>query len=217
VSVIDRTAPKVKPLLRGRLHQVAAYLAVPAGVALLVHAQGTRARVGAIVYIVTLILLYGVSSAYHVHDWEPGPRMLWRRADRAMIYVFIAGSYTPLCLLVLHGALADGVLAGVWIGAAVGVAAQMSPRLSRYRMTHALYIILGWMVIVGLRQLLHGLSGTQLALLIAGGLLYTSGSVVLAVRWPNPRPAVFGFHEVWHGMVVAACVCHYVMIWQLVR
>jgi hemolysin III len=215
--VIDTTAPKVKPRLRGRLHQVAAYLAVPAGVGLLVHAQGTRARVGAIVYTVTLILLYGISSAYHVHHWEPARRMLWRRADRAMIYVFIAGSYTPLCLLVLHGALADGVLAGVWGGAAVGVASQMSARLSKYRLTHALYIILGWMVVVGLPQLLHGLSGTQLALLISGGLTYTLGAIVLAARRPNPRPAVFGYHEVWHAMVVAACVCHYLMIWQLVR
>ena len=215
--MIDRTAPKVKPRLRGRLHQVAAYLALPAGVALLLHAQGTRARVGAVVYIVTLVLLYGISSTYHVHDWEPGPRMLWRRADRAMIYVFIAGSYTPLCLLVLRGAMADGVLIGVWAGAAVGVAAQISARAAKRRVVHALYIVLGWMVTVGVRQLLHGLSGTQLALLITGGLLYTLGALVLAVKWPNPRPAVFGYHEVWHGMVVAACVCHYLMIWQLVR
>ena len=143
--------------------------------------------------------------------------MRWRRADRAMIYVFIAGSYTPLCLLVLHGAVAAGVLIGVWVGAAAGVAGQISGRISRYRTTHALYIVLGCMVIVGLPQLLRGLSAVQLGLLVSGGLIYTAGSIVLATKWPDPLPAVFGYHEVWHGMVVGACVCHYLMIWQLVR
>src|SRR3954452_17843835 len=217
MSVIEGTPAKPKPRLRGRIHQVAACLAVPAGVALFFVAAGPRAHVGAAVYGVTLVLLYGISSSYHVHHWEPGARMRWRRADRAMIYVFIAGSYTPLCLLVLHGPVAAGVLAGVWAGAALGVASQVSARFSRFRLTHALYIVLGWMVVIGLPQLLNGLSGTQLALLAAGGLVYTLGSIVLATRWPDPRPTVFGYHEVWHTMVVVACVCHYVLIWQLVQ
>jgi hemolysin III len=207
---------RVKPRLRGRLHQIALYLAIPAGLALLIRAEPGRARVAAAIYAVTLLLLYAISSTYHVHEWNPTVRMRWRRADRATIYVFIAGSYTPVCLLVLHGPMRIGVLIGVWLGAFLGVAAQVSRRLSRYRMTHALYIVLGWLVIVGAPQLVHGLSGAQLALLAGGGLLYTVGSVVLATKRPDPVPTVFGYHEVWHTMVVAACVCHYVLIWQLV-
>ena len=208
--------PKVKPLLRGRLHQVAAFLSFPAAAALFLRAGGVRGHIAAAVYGLTLIGLYTISSSYHVHHWSRKAQLRMRRMDHAMIYVFIAGTYTPFCLLVFHGALAVSVLIAAWVMAGLGVTMQLVPRLSTGRLHNALYIVMGWLVIVGLPQLVSKLSGAQLVLLIAGGLIYTSGSIVLASRWPDPHPATFGYHEVWHTMVVAACVCHFLAVWWLV-
>ncbi len=134
---------KVKPRLRGRMHQVAAFLAVPAGIALFWQAGGIAAHVAAVVYGLTLVALYSVSALYHVHHWEPAPRRVWKRLDHSMIFVFIAGSYTPFCLLVLHGKLGLSVLIAAWIGAVLGVGSQLHPKLATNKAHNVLYIVLG--------------------------------------------------------------------------
>jgi len=201
--------------LRGRLHQVAAVLAVPAGLALALHASSTGGHIGALVYAITLFGLFGISASYHVHTWSPPARARMKKLDHCMIYVFIAGTYTPLCLGVLTGLLAPVLLIAVWLGAAVGVLLQFRPHLSVPRTGSLLYIALGWLALVGLPQLLHGLDVVELVLLVAGGVTYTLGSIVLGTHRPDPVPTVFGYHEVWHAMVFVACVCHYVMLWWL--
>src|SRR5262249_19485689 len=133
-----------------------------------------------------------------------------------VIYGFIAGSYTVCCLLVLHGPLRVSVLIATWIGAAIGIAVQLHPRLAFHKAHNALYIIMGWLVIVGTPQLVRHLNGGHLVLLFAGGALYPIGAAMLAFKWPDPWPKVFGFHEVWHMMVFAAALCHYVLFWQLI-
>ena len=205
----------LKPLFRGRLHQVAAFAALPAAVALVRHAGSAGGRIGAVIYGLTLIGLFGVSSSYHVRNWSPEARQRMRKLDHSMIYVFIAGTYTPMCLAVITGALAPTLFVAVWAGALVGVLLQFHPNLSLPRTGSLLYIGLGWLALIGLPQLVQGLGGPELALLVAGGVVYTLGAIVLGTHWPDPVTHVFGYHEVWHLMVVIACCLHYALLWRV--
>ncbi len=204
----------VRPRLRGRLHQVVFFLTIPAGVAVVAAARGSSARIGALVYALSLTGLFATSAAYHRMAQSVRARMWMRRLDHSMIFVLIAGSYTPLCLLALDGAWRVAALSVVWAVALVGVALKVF-RLQAMRLGNSLYLILGWAVLVLVPQLTGRL--LVLALLAAGGALFTVGTIVLTRRRPDPFPAVFGYHEVWHCLVVAACACHYAMIMVLVR
>jgi len=135
-----------------------------------------------------------------------------KRLDHSMIFVLIAGTYTPFSLLVLHGAWSVAILATVWAGAAVGVGLKLLRIDGLHVATGALYVVLGWLAILTAPQAVRGMSPTALGLLIAGGLLYTGGAVVLARRRPDPSPRVFGYHEIWHSFVVAAGACQYAAI-----
>lgn len=205
-----------RPTLRGRLHQVAFFLSIPAGVALVGLARTTAARVAALIFAVTLTGLYGVSAAYHRGQWSVGAHRLMKHLDHSMIFVFIAGTYTPVTLLALRPALGITLLALAWTGAAVGVLITVL-RLERWHAVgFVMYLVLGWLAIVATPQLLHSLSRAELALLVIGGLLYTVGAVVLARKRPDPHPAVFGYHEVWHTFVVGATACHFALVALLV-
>lgn len=204
-----------KPRFRGRLHQVAFFLSIPQGVAVVVAAAGAVSRIGAAVYAVSLSGMYGASALYHRLRWSPRALMRMKRLDHSMIFVLIAGSYTPFALLVLHGTWSRAILGLVWAGAVFGITIKLLS-IDRLRVVGgAMYIALGWLVIIALPQLVHGLSNTGLALLFAGGALYTIGSVVLWRRWPDPNPRWFGYHEVWHSMVVGGSLCHYAAIMLL--
>jgi hemolysin III len=206
-----------RPILRGRLHQVAFFVSIPAGIALVALARATTARVGAVVFAATLTGLYGVSAAYHRGQWSVSAQRLMKHLDHSMIFVFIAGTYTPVCLLALRPAWGITLLALAWTGAAVGVLITVL-RLERWgAVGFVMYLVLGWLAIVATPQLLHALSRPELALLVIGGVLYTVGAVVLARRRPDPRPAVFGYHEVWHTFVVGANACHFALVALLVR
>ena len=175
---------------------------MPAGIALVALARTTTARVGAGVFAAALTGLYGVSAAYHRGRWSVGTQRLMKRLDHSMIFVFIAGSYTPITLLALRPASGITLLALAWSGAALGVLITVW-RLERWhRIGFALYLVLGWLAIVTAPQLLHSLSTVELALLVIGGILYTVGAIVLARKRPDPHPTVFGYHEVWHTFVV---------------
>ncbi len=206
----------VKPRLRGMIHQVAFIVSIPAGAALIAMARTGTARIAAAVYAFAAIGLYGASSAYHRIRWSPRARLRMRRLDHSMIYVLIAGTYTPICLLALHGVWRWGLLGVAWAGALVGVAVKATS-IDRYRrFGGASYIILGWLAIVALPEIARSLSIPALSLMVVGGVLYTGGAVVLARGRPDPSPAVFGFHEVWHAIGVTAGACHYVMVALLV-
>ncbi|MGH9155024.1 MAG: PAQR family membrane homeostasis protein TrhA [Acidimicrobiales bacterium] len=205
------------PLLRGWFHLVGFFLSFPAAGLLLAAASAPRARVAVVAYSVGMAALFGVSAAYHRGGWTGSARRRVRRLDHGIIFVMIAGSYTPLCLLVLHGTMAIVVLVTVWAGAVGGLILAVTGVAEKPAVGMVCYIGLGWLIVIALPQLLDGLSDSELVLLVAGGVVYTVGGVFLATRWPDPFPRVFGYHEVWHAMVVAAAVCHFLTIVSVVR
>jgi hemolysin III len=209
-------AMMAKPLLRGWLHLVCFFLAIPAGIAVIALAKSTEARWAAVVYAIGLVALFGVSGTYHRGRWSQAARQRMQKLDHATIFVMIAGSYTPLCLIAVQGWMAPALLVVAWAGASVGaVLAFTGGRRSRIA-RGTLYIALGWVSVVATPQLVRHLSVAQLVLIAVGGVLYTVGAIFLATHWPDPVPHVFGYHEVWHVLVVAAVICHFVAISSLI-
>jgi hemolysin III len=202
----------LKQRLRGVSHQWAALVAVVLLVPLALTAQGGRARLAALVYGVAVCGLFGVSALYHRRDWGPRARAWMRRADHSMIFVFIAATYTPVALLVLHGTLATVILAVVWGGAAGGVILNLLWTTAPKWVSALVYVALGWVAIAAVPQLWDGLGWLGVLGLGAGGLLYTAGAVVYARGRPDPVPQVFGYHEVFHVLVIAAAAAHYAVI-----
>ena len=207
----------VKPFFRGRIHAAAFVLSIPAGLLLVASAGSGRAAVGAAIYALSLTALYGASSAYHRLGRTVRSQHWLRRLDHATIYVLIAGTYTPICLLVLEGTTRWSLLAGVWLAAAVGAAIKLARFDGSHWLGSVLYGAMGWAAIVAVPQLVARLPGWVLALLAGGGLVYSVGALVLARRWPDPHPRTFGYHEIWHTLVVVAGVCHYAAVLHVVR
>jgi hemolysin III len=205
-------ASPVPPRLRGLLHAWAFWAALIAALALVlvVFAGGATARAAAAVYGVGLCTLFAGSALYHRWRWDPRWRPLLRRIDHSAIFVFIAASYTPVSLLVLSGSLRWVLLATVWAGAAAGVGFSLAWITAPRALVAATYLALGWVAVVALPQLVSRLAVAPLALLAAGGLFYTAGAAIYAARRPDPWPSVFGFHEVFHALVVLAAVAHFV-------
>lgn len=216
VEAVDGLS-SVKPRLRGWFHLLAFFVSIPAGAVLVALASTSVARLGAAVFAVTLTGLYGVSASYHRGRWSEAAHRFMQRLDHSMIFVFIAGSYTSIVLLALRPPWAIVLLALSWTGAAIGVTITVL-RLERWhRVGFAMYLVLGWLAVIAAPQLVDALSRLELVLLAAGGVMYTVGAIVLARRRPDPRPALFGYHEVWHTLVVAASICHFVVIFLLAR
>jgi hemolysin III len=215
VSELASAVVEEKPRLRGRLHQVAFFASIPQGVAVIAAAAGAVSRVGATIYALSLSGMYGASALYHRLKWSPRAMMRMKRLDHSMIFVLIAGSYTPVALVVLHGAWSMTILGLAWAGAIVGITIKLLSIERLATLGGAMYIVLGWLLILALPQIVHGLSPTGLSLLFVGGVLYTAGAVVLWRKKPDPNPRWFGYHEVWHSMVVAGSVCHYCAIMLL--
>ncbi len=206
-----------KPLLRGWMHLVCFFLAIPAATLVVALASSPRGRVGALVYAAGLVALFGVSGSYHRGRWSATKRRLMQRLDHGTIFVMIAGSYTPLCLLVLRGWVAWTMLAVAWLMAGLGFALAFVSNPTTRIMRGALYIVMGWTSVIAAPQLLRNLSLAELTLIAVGGVLFTVGSIFLLTRWPDPFPRVFGYHEVWHALVVAAVACHFVAIASVVH
>jgi hemolysin III len=200
-----------KPLLRGRIHQAAFFVVIPAGIALVLLAPTARARLATVIFAITMGCQLGVSAMYHIGDWRKEASIRMRRLDHSAIFLLIAGTYTPFCLLVLSGTLATVVLIVVWAGAAIGIATKLY-RVDLNILSAILYIGLGWAVIATLPELVRALDPVPLALVVVGGLLYTCGAIVLARHRPNPWPKTFGYHEIWHAMTVSATACHYTAV-----
>ena len=207
----------IKPRLRGRFHQAAFFIAVPAGIVLVALARGTTARTSAAIYALSLGGLFGVSGAYHQLPFSAASRRWMKRLDHSMIFVLIAGTTTPLCLLVLRKPWSMILLLVVWGGAAAGIALKILHVEGFRGLTGTLYITLGWAVVLVSPQLVRALSPATLSLIVAGGVLYTLGAIVLVRNRPNPAPATFGYHEIWHSMVVVASACHYVAVLLIVH
>ncbi|MEV0459299.1 PAQR family membrane homeostasis protein TrhA [Catellatospora methionotrophica] len=202
--------------MRGRLHVYAFYAAVVGGtvmVGLAATRPGAAPLVSTSVYSVTVCALFGVSALYHRRVWSPQGYRTMRRLDHAMIYVFIAGTYTPLCVLLLSPAKATALLATVWTGALAGaVIASVWPHAPRW-VSAPLYLILGWAAVLVLPDFLRAGGVPALVLLAVGGLGYSIGAVLFALRRPNPWPGVFGHHEFFHACTVVAAASHHAAIY----
>jgi len=205
-------APTVKPRLRGVSHQWGFVVSLACGAALIALAHGGRAVAAAAIYAGATSALLGTSTLYHRVDWRPPARRWMRRLDRSMIYVLIAASYTPFALFALHGSLATVVLLVVWPGAAGGVLLQLVWADHPKWVAAVVALALGWVAVVTLSQLPHAICWGAVAALTVSGALYSAGAVVYARERPNPVPSVFGYHEVFHALVLAAAAIHYAVV-----
>ncbi|MBA3421381.1 MAG: hemolysin III family protein [Thermoleophilaceae bacterium] len=204
--------PEIKPRLRGVSHQWAFIAALVSGLALVVTAPSRRAVAAAAIYAVALAGMFGASALYHRIDWRPRVSLWMRRLDHSMIFVMIAGTYTPIALLLLDGAFSRTVLGILWGGVVLGLILKLVWIGAPSWLAAFIYLALGWIGVATLPQLVRVGGVAAATLLLAGGVLYTAGAVVYARGRPNPKPAVFGFHEVFHVLVIAAAVVHFVAV-----
>jgi hemolysin III len=203
----------VKPKLRGVSHEWAFFVSLVLGVALIVFAKTPKATLAVAIYAVSLSALLGTSALYHRVDWKrPNVRAWMRRLDHTMIFFLIAGTYTPFALIVMHGTIATAVLVFVWVGAIAGAIVEMVWIGHPKWVSATVYLTIGWVAAVAFPQLWDTLGPGGALLLVGGGLLYTAGAVVYATQRPNPVPAVFGYHEVFHAFVIAAALVHFSVI-----
>ncbi|MFI6265736.1 hemolysin III family protein [Micromonospora sp. NPDC051006] len=205
-----------KPRMRGWLHAYAFFVALVCGIVLCSIAAtrpGWAPLVSCVVYSLTVCGLFGTSALYHRRVWSERGYQIMRRMDHSMIFVFIAGTYTPFCVLLLEQRLATIMLAVVWGGALAGVALKMIwPHAPRW-LSAPLYLALGWVAVAMLPQILHQGGVTALVLLLTGGAIYSVGAVFYALRRPNPWPTVFGHHEFFHACTLVAAICHHIAIY----
>ncbi|HSF62076.1 MAG TPA: hemolysin III family protein [Gaiellaceae bacterium] len=201
------------PRLRGVFHQYAFFAAIAAGAALVALADGYLERFAVWVYAIALAAMFGASALYHRFPWRSAAaRLRARRLDHAMIFVFIAGTYTPFALLAFDGALRAVVLASVWGGAALGVVLELRWIHAPRWVSAIAYLGVGWIGIIALPEFFPALGVAAGVLLIVGAGLYTVGALTYATTWPNPFPATFGFHEVFHLLVVAAAAVQFLAL-----
>jgi hemolysin III len=206
-----------KPLLRGVSHQVSFFVAL-AGIALLVRGAETGAgRTAALVFGATLVLLFGTSACYHRIDWTPAARQRMRRMDHAAIFMLIAGGYTPLFMLVASPSGGHGALAAIWIAAGVGVVKSLAWAHAPKWLTALLCVAIGWMVIFQVMGRTPVVGTTCIGLLVASGVTYSVGAVVYALKRPDPFPRVFGYHEIFHLLVVLASVFLFAHVALVIR
>jgi hemolysin III len=204
--------PAIKPLLRGVSHQYAFFVSVGCGVGLILAASGGRARIAATIYAVAVSALLGTSALYHRVTWRPSARRWMRRLDHSMIFVLIAGTYTPVALLALKGSLANTILIVLWAGALGGVVFKLVWIDAPKWLFAGVYVALGLVSAAIFGELPAAIGWLGVAGLAAGGLLYIVGAVIYASGRPDPSPRVFGYHEVFHALVLAAAALHYAVI-----
>ncbi|HEY3191518.1 MAG TPA: hemolysin III family protein [Solirubrobacterales bacterium] len=201
-----------KPRLRGVSHQWAFFVSLGAGAALIFAASGARAVIAMSIYAFSLSAMLGTSALYHRVTWTPDVRRWMRRLDHTMIFVFIAGTYTPFAMLVMHGTLATVVLIVVWTTAAAGLVLNLVWISAPYWVSAVIYLSTGWVAIVTLPQLWDEIGPVGIGMIALGGALYSAGAVVYARRKPDPRPQVFGYHEIFHVLVIAAAAVQYAAV-----
>jgi hemolysin III len=220
-GVPRREVPPVVPIrrwprLRGVSHQIAAFASVPAAGVLVLRAKSGTGTVAALVYGATLVLLFSVSAVYHRVYWPLSVRRVIGRIDHAAIFLLIAGTYTPMCLLIGPGP-GHRLLLLVWVAAAAGIAIVVWLTGTPKPVRASLYVLLGWFILPAIPAVRAGIGSHGLVLLFTGGFFYTVGAAIYAARRPDPVPDVFGFHEIFHLLVVAAAICHFVVVDAAVR
>jgi hemolysin III len=209
-----------KPRARGWIHLCSAALFIVAGAALVPVAwiaTSPKAGWATLIYSATIVAMFTASAIYHRVQWRSQNAMRWmKRADHSLIFVFIAGSYTPIALLAMPTATGTLVLAVVYTGAAAGIALKMLWPSAPRAVGLPLYLLVGYVATCFAGTLLNGAGVVVVVLLVAGGVLYNIGAVLYAFSWPNPWPQTFGYHEFFHGFTAVAAICHYTAIWLVI-
>jgi hemolysin III len=201
------------PRLRGVFHQYAFFAALAAGSVLVVLADGFRERFAVWFYAAALVAMLGASALYHRFPWRSAAaRLRARRIDHAMIFVFIAGTYTPFALLAFTGIVPTIILSCVWGGAALGAALNIGWIDAPKWVIAPVYLLVGWVGVIAAPQVFTELNVASAVLVVGGGVLYTLGAIAYATHWPDPFPATFGFHEVFHVLVVLAATMQFVAV-----
>jgi hemolysin III len=211
-DVMAEVAAAVKPRLRGVLHEAAFAISLITGTALICLADGARERVGAAVYAGSVALLFGTSAAYHRGAWSPRAYDVMARLDHSMIFVLIAGTVTPFLLLVLDSAFADALLVAIWAGALVGIVVELIWIDAPKWVTALIYVSVGWIGALAFPAIVSHAGAGAGALIAFGGVLYTIGAVVYARQRPDPRPATFGYHEIFHLLVILAAAAQFAAV-----
>lgn len=207
------TAPVLaKPLLRGVLHQVAFSVSLVLGTLLIVGADGGSRHVAASIFAASVTVCFGISALYHRISWSPSVRLWMRRLDHAGIYLLIAGTYVPVCLLALDGAWRPVALALVSLAAAAAIVVKFAWVAAPKWLAAATAIALGWVGVALLPELATKLHPAAIVLLFVGGIAYTVGGVIYARRRPDPLPSIFGYHELFHALTIVGVACQYVAI-----
>jgi hemolysin III len=217
VSTTSDSSRAVKPNLRGWLHAVMFPISVVAGVVLVASAPSQEGRISSAIFAITASTLFGVSALLHRGSWSPPVEGLLRRLDHANIYLIIAGTYTPFAVIALPDAEGRILLSIVWAGALAGVIFRVFWVGAQRWLSTTLYVVVGWVAIFFIPELVDGAGVTAVVLIVIGGVLYSLGAVVYAVKRPNPSPDYFGFHEVFHALTVAAYTAHYAAVWIVVH
>ena len=212
-TAADEFIARQKPRLRGVSHEWAFFVSVIAGAILVLAAPTARATAAVAIYAASLSALLGVSALYHRINWRRPEIRLWmRRLDHSMIFLLIAGTVTPFAVLVLHGTLANALLIAVWAGAAAGIVVELVWVEAPKWATALVYLAVGWIGALGVPGIVVNAGLGAGALIAIGGALYTAGAVIYARQRPDPNPAVFGYHEVFHALVIAAAVAHFAAV-----
>lgn len=201
-----------RPALRGVSHQWAFFFSLAAGGALIFAAQGTRATIAMTIYAISLSAMLGASALYHRVTWSPSQRRWMRRLDHTTIFVFIAGTYTPFAMLVMHGTMATVILIVVWAAAAGGAVLNLLWWDAPKWFTSLIYVMTGWVAVAAMPQLWEEIGPVGVGLLALGGILYSMGAVVYSRQKPDPKPDVFGYHEIFHLFVIAAAAIQYAAV-----
>lgn len=209
--------PLKKPTMRGHLHQAAFFMTLGAGSLLVANSTSTTATIAGIIYVLGLLFLFGVSSIYHIPHWEPKPRAFLKRIDHSAIFILIASTFTPLCMLALPEAPGKQLLIIIWSAAALGLIQSIFWVKAPKWVTAILYVIMGWLALPYLGELKETLGSARILLIVAGGVVYTVGAVFYAMKKPNFKPGVFGYHELFHLFTIIGALLHFVVIYQLIQ
>jgi hemolysin III len=217
LATTDEWVDEDKPRMRGVLHAACTLTALAGGLMLIFMSRGGAQIAAVAVYMACSLLLFGVSAVYHLGMWDARRDKILQRFDHSNIFIFIAGTYTPITIGVLHGANMVVLISVIWgiagLGVALGVLALKTPRWVQA----ALYVAMGWIAVGWMPAFWISAGSTIPILLLLGGLVYTLGAVVYAKRWPDPSPRWFGYHEVFHACTVVAAILHWVAVYLAVR
>lgn len=213
---ISNNKPILKPLMRGHFHQAAFFIALGACAMLLARSHDVMTSIAILIYSLSLISLFGISALYHRIHWRERARAWMRRLDHSAIFFLIAGTGTPICLLGIPGDGGNKLLVAFWVAATAGILQSLVWIKAPKWISAILYVAMGWIVSPFLSELQSKIGPTNITLLVTGGIIYSLGALVYAAKLPNPSPKFFGYHEIFHVMVVIAAGCHFVVVSDLV-